>query len=97
MRGSMQQGCGIRWGWLLIRRRENFGLASTRETNSATTCLRTISPPSKTADSMDGRTATSATTSIRVRSEEHTSDSSHVSNSYAVFCLKKQKLQKYSL
>src|SRR5207249_9293800 len=27
------------------------------------------------------------------RSEEHTSNSSHVSNSYAVFCLKKKKIQ----
>src|SRR5690349_23498001 len=31
-----------------------------------------------------------------VRSEEHTSDSSHVEISYAVFCLKKKK-QKYTL
>src|SRR5438876_2625964 len=33
---------------------------------------------------------------LRIRSEEHTSNSSHPSISYAVFCLKKKKDQQYS-
>src|SRR5690606_40561476 len=36
----------------------------------------------------------SAVTSSGIRSEEHTSDSSHVKISYAVFCLKKKKTKK---
>src|SRR5690625_6641811 len=60
-----------------------------------------IRGPKAPADPWDGRTLEWATSSpppaynflVTPRSEEHTSDSSHVAISYAVFCLKKKNTQ----
>src|SRR5256885_2708789 len=49
-------------------------------------CHRAVS-----ADAQSRRTSSSSPCRLRRRSEEHTSNSSHLVISYAVFCLKKKK------
>src|SRR6266540_4640260 len=75
--------------FLMIRRPPRSTLFPTRRSSDLPSVAESV--PGFNVSNWTGLFAPAKTSRAVVRSEEHTSDSSHITISYAVFCLKKKK------